>query len=132
DEIARGPALALADPSGHPERGRLPHGREEARSVVDRWGGTLLSDSAATKSALKKSLEAHPALIHFATHAEVDRRTPRRSALLLSPSGDDDGFLRAGEIDSMGVNGSVLLLSACRTAHGRLLSGEGAQSLARS
>jgi CHAT domain-containing protein len=71
-------------------------------------------------------------VIHFATHALISQRKPERSALILaSPEGDgEDGFLQAREIYRLKLASDLLVLSACETARGRILAGEGTQGLA--
>jgi CHAT domain-containing protein len=71
-------------------------------------------------------------VIHFATHALISQRKPERSALILAlPGGDgEDGFLQAREIYRLKLASDLLVLSACETARGRILAGEGTQGLA--
>jgi CHAT domain-containing protein len=57
---------------------------------------------------------------------------PERTAVLLAPGaeGTDDGFLQVREIVELPLSGQVVLLSACRTAAGSVVPGEGALGLA--
>lgn len=72
-------------------------------------------------------------VIHFATHGLISQRRPDRSALVLaSADGDgEDGFLQAREIYRLKLKGDLVVLSACGSAHGQILGGEGPQSLAQ-
>ena len=58
---------------------------------------------------------------------------PERSAVLLSPgAASEDGLLQSREIEGLDLDGRIVVLSACQTASGAILSGEGVLSLARS
>jgi CHAT domain-containing protein len=63
-------------------------------------------------------------IIHFATHGEYDDTDPLASALRLSPAGDDDGRLTAEDIFKMKINASLVVLSACETALGKIKRGD--------
>jgi CHAT domain-containing protein/tetratricopeptide (TPR) repeat protein len=113
--------------------GRLAYAREEGHSVVARMGGAsrLLTGSQATESAVK-TLPDHFSILHFATHALMDETHPERSAVLLSvAAGGDDGLLQAREIAELSLDGRVVVLSACRSATGAVLGGEGVVGLSR-
>ena len=71
-------------------------------------------------------------ILHFAAHAVADETHPERSAVLLAP-GDavEDGLLQVREIAALDLDGRIVVLSACHTAAGAVLSGEGVLSLAR-
>ncbi len=73
-------------------------------------------------------------IIHFATHGLVDSNTPQLSRLALSnynPNGERiAGFLSLGDIYSLELNAEVVVLSACETALGREIRGEGLVGLA--
>jgi tetratricopeptide (TPR) repeat protein len=114
------------------DAGSLPHARAEGRAVIRRVGGgsRLLTGAEATESALSSTLAAFT-IIHFATHAFIDETHPERSAVLLSGAGGDDGLLQAREIADLPLAGRVVVLSACRTASGTALAGEGIIGLSR-
>jgi CHAT domain-containing protein len=113
--------------------GRLPHARHENRALERYVGGVdALAGEHASERALKaRDLRAYT-LLHFAAHAIADESHPDRSAVLLSPgAGDEDGLLQAREIEGLDLEGRVVVLSACQTASGAVLGGEGVLSLAR-
>ena len=144
-----GPALAFADPDPTAPPGRdrdasrwleqlrlpsLPHAREEATALVQALGpgGTLRLGQDASEHFLKTSDLRPWGVIHFATHAVVDETEPERSALALAAGHpDEDGLLQPREIAALDLGGKVILLSACRTASGELLQGEGTLGLVR-
>ncbi len=70
--------------------------------------------------------------IHFASHALIDPITPRRSALLLTATAGDDGFLQAREIARLELSASLVVLAACRGARDRAPAGGGVHGLALS
>lgn len=134
--------LALADPlGGDPSLPRqlsfhggdalqpLPHARQEARQAAHAPGDEAWFGSDASETALLDADLAPYGVIHFATHAIVDGTTPRRSAIVLAP-GDADGLLQPRDIAQLGLEGKLVVLSACQSAGGQVLSGEGVLGLA--
>lgn len=84
-----------------------------------------------------KSLSTNVRYIHFAVHGILDNRFPLDSALAFSvpqPRGQsqDNGLLQAWEIfESMRIDADLVTLSACNTALGQEVSGEGIIGLLR-
>ena len=78
-----------------------------------------------------------PRLIHFAAHGLVDQRFPLDSAIVLSipdaiEYGHDNGLLQAWEIfEIMRIDADLVTLSACETALGKEMAGEGIVGLTR-
>ena len=68
-------------------------------------------------------------ILHFATHAVVDEATAARTALVLAASEGESGFVRPGELAALRLDADLVVLSACRTARGVLVEGEGVQGL---
>ncbi len=150
------PALVIADPrfvGGEPrdapegprERssslarslrlGPLPHAREEGRSILRSLGSgsRLLAGEQATERRIKQTPLARFGVLHFAVHALVDDVHPDRSAILLAPGADDeDGLLQIREIVELDLAADqAVVLSACRSASGVVIGGEGVLGLAR-
>jgi hypothetical protein len=113
--------------------GRLPHARRESRAASRHLAGVdaLVGSGASEHSVKSRALDEYE-LVHFAAHAVADELHPERSAVFLA-AGDasEDGLLQAREIESLDLEGKVIVLSACQTAAGAVLSGEGVLSLAR-
>ncbi len=104
----------------------LPGARREARIAASFGSGSVARTGAAASEAfLKSSSLVDFGVLHFATHALVDARSLASSSLALAPGGGEDGFLTAGEIGALALEGKVVLLSGCRTATGAVVGGEG-------
>jgi CHAT domain-containing protein len=119
---------------GHGFRpGRLPHARRESRAIERHVNATkALIGAAASEHALKTADPGTYDVLHFAAHAVSDESHPERSAVLLAAgNGKEDGLLQAREIESLDLNGRIIVLSACQTASGAVQSGEGVLSIAR-
>ena len=113
--------------------GRLPYAREESRAIARHVGrvDTMLGADASERMLKAVSLERYD-ILHVAAHAVADEANPERSAVVLTPGdGREDGLLQAREISSLDLSGRIVVLSACYTADGAVLSGEGVLSLAR-
>ena len=85
---------------------------------------------AATETRFKRG---HPqtAMMHLASHAVVDHLFPQSSAILLGATPEDDGRLTTEEIVTMNLRDTVVVMSSCRSATGRVIGGEGPLGLAR-
>jgi CHAT domain-containing protein/Tfp pilus assembly protein PilF len=74
-------------------------------------------------------------IVHFATHSVLDARHPELSGLALSTldraGSPRDGLLRAYEIYDLHLPADLVVLSACRTAVGPDVRGEGMMGLTR-
>ena len=112
--------------------------RDEVRYITDIFGdaATALLGAEATEERAK-SAGMDVDLIHFAAHGVIDERFPLNSAIVLSipetiEYGQDNGVLQAWEIfESLRIDASLVTLSACETALGRKLAGEGIIGLTR-
>ncbi len=113
--------------------GRLPYARRETDAIGRYLGGVdALVGSGASEKALKGRNLRDYDILHFAVHAVADDGRPERSAVLLAPgASNEDGLLQSREIEELDLDRRVVVLSACETASGTILSGEGVLSLAR-
>jgi CHAT domain-containing protein len=68
-------------------------------------------------------------VLHFAAHAVVDERSVTGTALVLAPSAGESGFVGAGDLTALRLDADLVVLSACRSAGGVVVGGEGMQGL---
>ena len=116
---------------------RLPASRREAQAILALAGdrGRALLDTRASRRALGEEALEDLRVLHFATHGVLDTRHPRLSGLELSRFDEAgrpiDGFLSLGELYDRRIGAELVVLSACRTALGRQVRGEGVVGLPR-
>ncbi|HEX6865505.1 MAG TPA: CHAT domain-containing protein, partial [Thermoanaerobaculia bacterium] len=115
----------------------LPYSRSEVERIAGAYPGAarLYLGKEATEERAKTVRGAR--ILHFATHGYTDDRTPLDSALVLTipeelSQGRDNGLLQVWEIfESVRLDADLVVLSACESALGRELSGEGLVGLTR-
>jgi CHAT domain-containing protein len=142
NSIAQREMLRSAEESGVVEGGgdlrRLEASRQEAQAIAaiapkDQFLQALDFD-ASRATAMSEALGQYR-IIHFATHGLVNSAHPALSGLVLSlvdeKGNDRDGFLRVHEIYNLRLPADLVVLSACQTALGREVSGEGLVGLTR-
>ena len=118
--LARG--LGVANPAV-PGLTRLPGAEEEVRTLSRVWPSELILDRAATKAAVIPRMRT-AWMVHFATHAELDRFAPLQSSLRLTPTDIDDGRLTLDEIFDLDMSAELVVLAACDTGLGVGYKGE--------
>ena len=136
-------ALVVGNPYFDREQFRglpdLPQAQREAEKIAQLYATNPLLGNEATSPLVKRSLNKAD-VVHLATHAVPDERSPLLSKLLLSKDGANDGlarhasrgFLQATEIYGMKFTRTrLVVLSACQTGIERAYRGEGAIGLAR-
>jgi CHAT domain-containing protein len=117
---------------------RLSFSRAEAAAILELAPGaqTLRAvDFDANRRAVLEGALADYRVIHFATHGVFDASSPAWSGLVFSlvdaQGRPQDGFLRLNDIYNMRLNADLVVLSACETAMGRDIRGEGLIGLSR-
>lgn len=126
--------LALGDPVFAPGLGlpRLPGSAVEVKAVLAaaRGNGQGLLREEARLSALRARDWTGVGVLHLATHARVQDWGLFDNAIYLTPeSGAEDGRLGAADVVAARWDVDLVVLSACRTAGGAVLAGEGTQGL---
>lgn len=113
--------------------GPLPHARDEARAARRELGPgiEILEGTAATEKELKTRPLDGIRLLHFAAHSLLDAEVPERSSVLMAPGQGEDGLLQAREILALDLDRALVTLSACQSAAGRPVNGEGVLGLSR-
>lgn len=113
----------------------LPNSQTELTELSDIFGanGSVFSGSLATKATLRQALITQTDILHFATHAVCNPSNPNRSALVLSYDSADiaSGFMHTDELRQLDLGAALVFLSACRSADGRFVPGEGLIGLGR-
>jgi CHAT domain-containing protein/Tfp pilus assembly protein PilF len=117
---------------------RLRFSRREAEAIaalVPESERLLALDFQADRARVLAPEIAQYRWLHFATHGTVDDRHPDLSGLVLSLVDEAgrprEGLLRAHEIHRLRLGADLVVLSACETALGREVRGEGLYGLAR-
>lgn len=117
---------------------RLPHTRQEAKDILaltPKGKGRESLDFEASRATANSPDLSQYRIIHFATHALLNSQHPELSGVVLSlvdPEGrPQDGFLRLYEIYNLKLGADLVVLSACRTALGKEIKGEGLVGLTR-
>jgi CHAT domain-containing protein/Tfp pilus assembly protein PilF len=115
----------------------LPYSRREVERIAKDYPEARLYLGEDATEERAKAVAHDARVLHFATHGYLDDRTPLDSALVLTipeglPEGRDNGLLQVWEIfESVRLDADLVVLSACESALGRELSGEGLIGLTR-
>jgi CHAT domain-containing protein len=98
-------------------------------------GALVLSEFAATRDRLLSTDLTQYAMLHLATHGFLDPRRPENSGLLLSTVNNQgqqvDGFIALQDIYELRAPVLMVVLSACQTALGKDVRGEGLIGITR-
>lgn len=117
--------LAMGDPI-FPASGflPLPKAKQEVQQIAKLFGSEALTGLNASEGAAKSKMGSAQH-VHFATHGVLDDSAPLYSYVALAKSAEEDGFLHAFELVNLRLKSNVVVLSACHTAEGRPVRGEG-------
>ena len=120
--------LALGDPTIISVE-RLPEAERQVRQIQKLYGPehSLVATGAAATEEMFKTDAGKYAVVHLASHAILDDASPMYSHVLLAatPSGHEDGMLEAREMMDLNLHAEMVVLSACETARGEAVAGEG-------
>jgi len=120
-----------------PEFTRLRFSRQEGEEILALAPrkSSLALDYAANRALVESGSFARYGYIHFATRAVIDSDHPELSGIVLSlvdrRGRAENGFLRMLDIYNLKLNADLVTLSACRTALGKDIAGEGLVGLTR-
>lgn len=117
---------------------RLPFSRREAQMILSAapaGQARAALDFEASRQLATSDQLARYRFVHFATHGILNAEHPELSGVVLSLIDERgrplDGFLRLNEIYNLRLPAELVVLSACQTALGREVSGEGVLGLVR-
>ncbi len=117
---------------------RLLSSREEARNISNLLPKTqteMKVDFEANRENVLNGTLAGYRILHFATHGLLDTAHPESSGLVFSLYDKNgklqDGFLRLNQIYNLNLTSDLVVLSACQTALGKDVRGEGLIGLTR-
>ncbi len=91
---------------------------------------TLYQGKDATKDRFLSAWNQYQ-FIHLATHAEANPAFPERSGIAFAAPPGEVSILEVGDLPATPWYAKMMVLSACQTAYGAALSGEGIISIAR-
>ncbi|HVS03407.1 MAG TPA: CHAT domain-containing protein [Thermoanaerobaculia bacterium] len=138
-DAGRAQLVAFADPSdgGELEGGwrdaayplePLPASRDEVAALLNLFPERSVGYLGAEATESRAKAVGDTRYLHFATHALLNERYPLSSALVLRPSpfGGDNGLLQVWEVfEQVRLAADLVVLSACETALGADVRGEG-------
>lgn len=117
---------------------RLPFTAKEAEAIGALFPGRRILQAtgfAANRNLVTGGKLKTYRILHFATHGVLNTRHPELSGLVLSlydeQGREQNGFLRVHEIYNLDLAADLVVLSACRTALGKDVKGEGLIGLTR-
>ena len=117
---------------------RLLASRREAKNISSLIGAEtedVKMDFAANLKSFETADLSKYRIIHFATHGLLNASRPEFSGLVFSLYGkngqEQEGFLSLNEIYNLKLSSDMVVLSACQTAFGKNVKGEGLIGLSR-
>ncbi|MCS6804759.1 MAG: CHAT domain-containing protein [Acidobacteriota bacterium] len=117
---------------------RLINTRREAEQIIGLTAegqGLKAVDFAASKALMMNPALQQYQIIHLATHGLLNSEQPELSGVVFSLVNEQgqpqDGFVRLHDVFNLNLNADLVVLSACHTALGKDIKGEGLVGLTR-
>ena len=123
-------ALIMGNPDLDNTTWDLPFAQEEATFVSEAFNSDVFLRKEAMEKHLKDKVSGYH-LVHLACHGILDPVLPLNSSLKLVPGGGEDGDLQVHEIYGLKLQSSLVVMSACQTALGKLTGGDEMVGLTR-
>jgi CHAT domain-containing protein/tetratricopeptide (TPR) repeat protein len=137
ETLARRALRSFAESAGE-SLPRLPFSRREGKAIIDmvqQGNGLLALDFRASRATAASGELANYRMVHFATHGILNSEHPELSGIILSLIDEkgqaQPGFLELNEIYNLKLSADLVVLSACQTALGKEIRGEGLFGLTR-
>lgn len=108
----------------------LPEAELESRAIAKLFPSSRAVVGPVASESLFRSETGKFRFLHLAVHGLSNEEKPQYSQLLLAPDAGADGLLEGREIARMNLRSEMAVLSACESALGRELDGEGMVGLA--
>jgi CHAT domain-containing protein/Tfp pilus assembly protein PilF len=138
DALSSGHFTRSAGDLGLARFARLPFSRREADAILavtPPGQGMEAVDFQASRATATDPALAEYRVVHFATHGLLDSKNPELSGLVLSMLDEagnfQNGFLDLQDIYNLNLRADLVVLSACETALGKEIRGEGLIGLTR-
>ncbi len=131
-------ALIVGDPTIHPnfqldphKLRQIPRAKEAAEAIAATLQTQAISGDNATKVAILDRM-LNTRIVHLSAHGLIDdfQSSGIPGAIILAPSGDDDGAIHAIDILQLKLDSELVVLSACSTGRGKI-TGDGVIGLSR-
>ena len=117
---------------------RLEASQKEAAAISDTFGSSrslVISGADVRRERVLETDLADYRIVHFATHGLLNEDRPEFSSMVFSLYDEQGeplkGFLRLQDIYNLNLNADLVVLSACDSAIGKEIKGEGVISLTR-
>lgn len=131
-------ALRSANETGLDDLRRLRFSRQEADTIARLAGSDAkleAVDFAANRKLATSAELGQYRVVHFATHGIINNSHPELSGIVLSLVDEkgqpQNGFLRLYDLYNLKLSADLVVLSACQTALGQEIRGEGLVGLTR-
>ncbi|GAA4587605.1 hypothetical protein GCM10023194_37060 [Planotetraspora phitsanulokensis] len=125
--------VALVNPSPMAEGAPLDWTERRFDAITSLYGEHVLHTGPAAGMATLREVAGQGTVLYFGTHARAVpdlHGDPLASYLVLAPSADHDGILRAREVPDLGIAADLVILAACETGAGAV-SADGIIGLSR-
>ena len=103
----------------------LPEAETEVKTISKFYPNSKIFIGGNATEDIWREEAANYRILHLGTHGLSDGDKPLYSHVLLSADADDDGLIEAREIAALNLRAEMVVLSACETARGREIDGEG-------